>query len=214
MQAFISETAVAAPLEGRNIDTDQIIPARFLKEDKDKGYGRFLFHDLRFDEYGAEQAGFVLNQPAFRGARILVTDVNFGCGSSREGAAYALAHYGIRAIVAPSFGDIFYNNAMKNGMVPVRLDDAVVARLRAMLADTATAADRNTADDASLCATVDLEHTQITLPDGSTHAFEIDSFWRDCLLQGKDEIGLTQDYMPEIERLEASYAQRMPWLVP
>lgn len=201
MEPFISLTGVAAPLEGRNIDTDQIIPARFLKVDKDAGYGQFLFHDLRLDEHGQERPEFVLNHAAFRQAKILVTDVNFGCGSSREGAAYALHDYGVRAVIAPSFGDIFYNNCLKNGMVPVRLPEDVTAALRERLAQ---------GDGAEI--TVDLDKTEVTLPDGSKHAFSIDPFWRDCLMQGKDEIGLTLGHLAQIESFERDYHARMQWL--
>ena len=117
MRPFVTETAVAAPLEGVNVDTDQILPARFLKADRAQGYGQYLLHDLRFDERMRERPDFVLNRAAFRGARILVADANFGCGSSREGAVYALADFGIRAVVAPSFGDILFNNCLKNANI-------------------------------------------------------------------------------------------------
>jgi len=201
MEPFITLTGVAAPLEGRNIDTDQIIPARFLKVDKDAGYGQFLFHDQRMDEHGQERPEFVLNHPVFRHATILVTDVNFGCGSSREGAPYALHDYGVRSVIAPSFGDIFYNNCLKNGIVPVRLPEDVCARVRTRLAQ---------ADGAQI--TVDLEHTRVTLPEGESHEFAIDPFWRDCLMQGKDEIGLTLGHLAQIESFERDYHARMQWL--
>lgn len=135
MQAFIKETALAAPILGRNMDTDQIIPARFLKMDRTAGYGPYLFHDLRFTQDGAERDDFILNQEPFRQSRILVTDDNFGCGSSREGAVYALHDYGIKALIGPSFGDIFYNNSLKNGLIPVKLPEDVVAKLRQDLLD-------------------------------------------------------------------------------
>jgi 3-isopropylmalate/(R)-2-methylmalate dehydratase small subunit len=130
MQAFTHVRALAAPLEGRNVDTDQIIPARFLKKNRDEFYKNYLFHDLRFDEHGVPRPEFILNRPPFQGAQILVADENFGCGSSREGAVYCLADYGIRAILAPSFGDIFFNNCLKNGLLPVRLDAKVLAAIR------------------------------------------------------------------------------------
>ena len=149
MQAFTHVRALAAPLEGRNVDTDQIIsavplsienvdtdqiiPARFLKKNRDEFYKNYLFHDLRFDEHGAPRPDFILNRPPFQGAQILVADENFGCGSSREGAVYCLADYGIRAILAPSFGDIFFNNCLKNGVLPVRLDAKVLAAIRQTL---------------------------------------------------------------------------------
>src|SRR5690606_33714445 len=130
---FIRETGWAAPIEGRNIDTDQILPARFLKQDRSRGYGQLLVHDLRFDTSGCARPGFVLNQPGYRNARVLVTGENFGCGSSREGAVYALSDYGIRAVLAPSFGDIFHNNCLKNGIVPVRLPESVCREIRQSL---------------------------------------------------------------------------------
>jgi len=199
--AFICETGVAAPLEGRNIDTDQIIPARFLKADKQQGYGQYLFHDLRFDQAHNEHPGFVLNQADFRQARVLVTDANFGCGSSREGAVYALHDYGVRAVIAPSFGDIFYNNCLKNGLIPVQLEEPVVDRLRSRLH---AGPDR--------LVTVDLERLEIRGPGNETHAFRIDPFWRECLMKGIDEIGLTMGYLKDIEAFEHTYRAEMPWL--
>lgn len=201
MDAFIRETAIAAPLDGINIDTDQIIPARFLKCDRSQGYGRFLFHDLRFDSDGHEKADFILNQSPFREARILVADRNFGCGSSREGAVYALRDHGFRAVVAPSFGDIFYNNSLKNGLVPVRLPEDVVAALRRRLAE---------GPERSL--SIDLEAERVTLPDGAAHRLELDPFWRECIMKGLDEIALTQSYMAEIERFEEQYLKESPWV--
>lgn len=200
MKAFIRESGVAVPVEGRNIDTDQIVPARFLKVDRSQGYGRILFHDLRFDEEGAEVPGFVLNQAPFREARILVADANFGCGSSREAAAYALADFGIRAVIAPSFGDIFYNNCLKNGIVPVQLDEETVRALRESL---------TRGDDREV--TVDLESLQVTLPGGVRHSYVIDSFWRDCLLRGMDDLALTLTHTRDIEQFVADYHAEMPW---
>lgn len=200
MQAFICETGIAAPLEGRNIDTDQIVPARFLKVDRSKGYGRIFFHDLRFDADGNEHADFILNREPFRQASILVADVNFGCGSSREAAVYALADFGIRAVIAPSFGDIFYNNCLKNGIVPVRLDEEVVNELRTRLRESN---DR--------MVTVDLQNLSVSLPGGGRHDFAIDPFWRDCLLKGVDDLELTLSHEQEIKRFEARYYSEMPW---
>lgn len=199
MRSFIRETGVAAPIEGRNIDTDQIIPARFLKMDRAQGYGRFLFHDRRFSSEGYERDDFVLNRAPFRSARFLVADANFGCGSSREGAVYALADFGIRAVLAPSFGDIFYNNCLKNGIVPVRLDEEVLAELRRYLA--ATPAHK---------IAIDLDALQVTLP-GEVHAFEIDPFWRECLMKGVDEIAWTLSYCERIEAFERDYLAACPW---
>lgn len=201
MQPFIKETASAAPVLGRNVDTDQIIPARFLKADRSAGYGGFLFHDLRFNQDGTEREDFVLNQEAFRGAKILITDENFGCGSSREGAVYALHDYGITAVIGPSFGDIFYNNALKNGLVPVTLPEDVVTKLRD---DLLAGADRQ--------VTIDLEAERVTLPDGSEHVLVIDPFWRECIMKGVDEVELTLSYMPQIEDFENRYLSKMRWI--
>ena len=201
MEPFIRQCGPAAPIVGRNVDTDQIIPARFLKSDRAKGYGQFLFHDARFDPDGREKPGFVLNREPFRHAPILVADDNFGCGSSREGAVYALHDFGVRAVVAPSFGDIFYNNALKNGVVPVQLPRGIVTSLIERLADGC---------DPTLC--VDLEALAVTLPDGATHAFTLDPFWRECLVKGVDEIELTLGYLDRIEAFERDYRREMPWL--
>jgi len=184
-EKFTSITAAAAPCEARNVDTDQIIPARFLKFPRAQGYGRFLFHDLR-------------GEPGFgplEGARILVANANFGCGSSREGAAYAFRDAGFRSIIAPSFGDIFFRNCLKNGIVPVRLADALCAQLRAMLREKPGAE-----------LTVDLEKQLVVEPGGQAHAFSIDPFFRSMLLQGLDELGLTLSLLPEIEAFEKRYA--------
>ncbi len=201
MQPFVTETAVAAPLDGVNMDTDQILPARFLKADRARGYGQFLLHDLRFDEQGRERPEFVLNRPAFRHAQILVADANFGCGSSREGAVYALADFGIRAVVAPSFGDILFNNCLKNGIIPVRLPADVVAGLRDALARAPGAE-----------VAVSLAAMTAVFPDGSAYPFALDGFWRECLLKGVDEIELTLGEMAAIEAFEQDYLRENDWL--
>ena len=201
MEPFLRRCGPAAPIEGRNIDTDQIIPARFLKMDRAGGYGQFFFHDARFDESGNEKPDFVLNREPFRGAPIIVTDDNFGCGSSREGAVYALHDYGVRAVIAPSFGDIFYNNCLKNGVVPVRLDREIVIGLLQSLAE---------GPHHELC--VDLEEQAVTTPDGARYPFAIDLFWRECLMKGVDEIELTLGYLDRIEAFERDYRAAMPWL--
>jgi 3-isopropylmalate/(R)-2-methylmalate dehydratase small subunit len=201
MQPIIKETALAAPILGRNVDTDQIIPARFLKVDRSAGYGPFLFHDLRFNQDGTEREDFILNQEPYRQARILVTDENFGCGSSREGAIYALHDYGIKAVIGPSFGDIFYNNALKNGLIPVRLPADIVAKLRE---DLLVAPERQ--------IVIDLESERVTLPDGREHVLAIDPFWRECLMKGVDEVELTLSYMPQIRDFEDRYLSEMRWI--
>lgn len=202
MRAFIRDTAIAAPLAGINIDTDQIIPARFMKRDRDDGYGQHLFHDHRFGPDGAPRPDFVLNQPAFAGARMLVAGRNFGCGSSRESAVYALVDYGIRAVLAPGFGDIFYSNALKNGLIPVALAEDVVNELR----------DKLLAGPARQ-VTVDLEAKTVTLPGGESYPLLIDAFWRECILKGVDEIEMTQGHLDQIEAFERRYEQDHPWVV-
>ncbi|HXU41440.1 MAG TPA: 3-isopropylmalate dehydratase small subunit [Burkholderiales bacterium] len=189
-------TAAAVPYDATNVDTDQIIPARFLKVPRQEGYGRFLFHDLRFREDGAEVPDFVLNRPDYRGARIFVANANFGCGSSREGAPYAFYDSGFRSVIAPSFGDIFFNNCLKNGIVPVRLADDICTALRDELkAKPGTE------------ITVDLESQRVN----GRHAFVIDPFYREMLLQGVDELGLTLSMLAKIEDFERAYAEAAPW---
>jgi 3-isopropylmalate/(R)-2-methylmalate dehydratase small subunit len=203
MEPFTRLTAVAAPLDLPNIDTDRIIPARFLRQPKHPGYGRFLFHDLRFDDDGRARPDFVLNQPAYRTARILVVAENFGCGSSREMAVWALEAYGIRAVIAPSLGDIFHQNCFKNGLLPVILPAPVVGALRRQLHGRPGAT-----------LVVDLEAQTVTAPDGTEHRFEIDPFCRQMLLTGQDEIALTLDHESRIAAFEAALPQAMPWLIP
>jgi len=201
VRPFVRETGIAAPLPRNNIDTDQIVPGHFLKRDRALGYGPVLFHNLRFDAQGRERPDFVLNQSPWRNATILVTGANFACGSSREAAVYAIADYGIRALIAPSFGDIFYNNCLKNGVLPVRLDAAVVEHINQALLASAIRE-----------ITVDLQTCEVHLPDGTHHAFTIDAFWRECLMQGVDDLDLTLRHMDAIERFETAYAQTYPWV--
>lgn len=198
---FTVLAAIAVPFDAINLDTDQIIPARFLKYSRADGYGRFLFHDLRFADDGSEKADFILNREPWRQAKILVGNANFACGSSREGAVYAFADYGIRAVIAPSFSDIFFNNCLKNGVVPARLPDEVCARLRAQLA---------AAPGTQL--SVDLERQVVIDPAGTAHGFVIDEFFRDMMLKGVDEVGLTRDLLPQIEAFERDYAPDAPWI--
>lgn len=202
MRAFTTETSTAIAIPGVNCDTDQIIPGRFLKYDRADGYGRFLFHDIRRDREGRPDPAFPLNRPGAEAARILVVEDNFGCGSSREGAVYALVDHGIRALIAPGFGDIFFNNALKNGLVPVRLDAGICDRLTAWLADHQTAQ-----------ITVDLAAGQVRLPgDLGTHPFHIGEFARDCILRGLDEMELTFTHMDRIRAFEAARMAASPWL--
>jgi 3-isopropylmalate/(R)-2-methylmalate dehydratase small subunit len=195
-EKFTALTAVAVPYEAVNVDTDQIIPARFLKVPRSEGYGAFLFHDL------AQDPGFVLNQAPYREAKIFVGNANFGCGSSREGAAFAFYDRGFRAIIAPSFSDIFHNNCVKNGIVPVRLSEAVCDRLRKSLSDRP-----------GTQLTVDLVSQKVVEPAGTAHAFTVDPFFREMLLKGVDELGLTLSLKDEIEAFERGYVADFPWAV-
>ncbi|MDP1640194.1 MAG: 3-isopropylmalate dehydratase small subunit [Hyphomicrobium sp.] len=201
MDKFTKLTGVAAPLPIRNVDTDMIIPKQFLKTIKRTGLGKSLFYEMRFDQEGNEVADFVLNQPAYRKATILVTGENFGCGSSREHAPWSLLDYGFRCIVAPDFADIFYNNCFQNGILPIKLPQSEVDKLM---------------DDASRGAnatlTVDLEAQEIRGPDGGVIKFDIDPFRKHCLLNGLDSIGLTLEKKQSIESFEATAATARPWL--
>ena len=201
MQPFTALDAVAVPLDAANVDTDRIVPARFLKRPRGPDYARFLFHDLRFDAEGNEKPDFPLNRAPWREARILVADANFGCGSSREQAVWALTAYGIRAVIAPSFGDIFYNNSLKIGLLPIVLPAETAARLRHLLAE---------APGAHLA--IDLAAQTVTAPDGAVHRFDIDPFEKRCLLEGLDDIRLTLRYRDEIERFERRHQTEMSWL--
>jgi 3-isopropylmalate/(R)-2-methylmalate dehydratase small subunit len=203
MQAFTRLTGVAVPIDLPNVDTDRVIPARFLRKPQGSpGYDRFLFHDVRFDAAGAERPDFVLNLPPFRPATILVAAENFGCGSSREAAVWALMAYGIRCVIAPSLGDIFHQNCFKNGLLPVLLPADVVAGLRSQLHA-----------HPGVTMTADLETQTITAPDGAVHRFEVDAFARQMLLAGQDEIALTLGYEAQILDFEARHRAAMPWLV-
>jgi 3-isopropylmalate/(R)-2-methylmalate dehydratase small subunit len=196
VRAFKNLESAAAPFLQPNIDTDQIIPARFLPKPRSGGFGQYLFHDLRFEDSGAELPEFVLNQPSHRGARVVVANVNFGCGSSRENAVWALYDYGVEAVIAPSFDDIFYSNCVKNGLLPVRLPEAVVEDLLARISETP-----------GLAIRVDLEAQTVTLPDGSKHAFDIDPFAKYCLINGFDELDYTMSHRDEIAAFENRYGR-------
>lgn len=203
MRPFTSLSAIAAPLDLPNIDTDRVIPARFLKKPKGApGYAGFLFHDIRFNADGSEKADFILNQAPYRGAQILVAAENFGCGSSREMAVWALEAYGVRAVIAPSLGDIFHQNCFKNGLLPVILPAEVVAALRRQLRDRPGAT-----------LTVDLTPQTVTRPDGTVHRFEIDPFRKEMLLSGQDEITLTMGYEGQIVEFEKRQRLEVPWLI-
>lgn len=206
MRRFERLRSVAVPVDMVNVDTDRIIPARFLTRKREMGLGTALFHDVRFDEAGQARPDVTLNQPAYAGARILVADDNFGCGSSREAAVWALADAhgavgdGFLSIIAPSFGDIFYNNACKNGLLPVRLPAPACTALRAALYAAPGAE-----------VSVDLARQRVTFPDGSEHGFEIDPYRKTCLVQGLDDIDLTLLETERIAAYEARTAEQEPW---
>jgi 3-isopropylmalate/(R)-2-methylmalate dehydratase small subunit len=201
MQKFTTLTGVAAPLPMRNVDTDMIIPKQFLKTIKRTGLGKSLFYEMRYDEAGKEVSDFVLNRPAYRKATILVAGENFGCGSSREHAPWALLDFGIRCIIATDFADIFYNNCFQNGILPIKLPQADVDKLMD---------DANRGSNATL--TVDLEKQEIRGPDGGVIKFDIDPFRKHCLLNGLDNIGLTLEKQKAIDAFENKTRAARPWL--
>ncbi|HHX88547.1 MAG TPA: 3-isopropylmalate dehydratase small subunit [Paracoccus sp.] len=200
MQKFTTLTGIAAPMPLVNIDTDMIIPKQFLKTIQRSGLGKNLFDEMRYDEAGNEIPGFVLNQPAYREAEILVAGDNFGCGSSREHAPWALLDFGIRAVISTSFADIFFNNCFKNGILPIILPEDQVQHLM---------------DDAGKGAnarvTVDLESQVITASDGTQFPFEVDAFKKHCLLNGLDDIGLTLEKADAIDAYEGKAQALYPW---
>jgi 3-isopropylmalate/(R)-2-methylmalate dehydratase small subunit len=192
MDKFTLLTAVAAPLNLANVDTDKIIPARFLKTIKRSGLGVSLFSDLRYNADGSEKPEFVLNQPKYRKAEILVAGENFGCGSSREHAPWALLDFGIRCVIAPSFADIFHGNCFKNGILPIVLPPAVCEQLM-----------EDAAKGTNARLTIDLEKQVVVRPDGEEIKFEVDAFRKHCLLNGLDDIGLTLEHAAAIDAYEA-----------
>ena len=201
MEPFKKLDGIAAPLNMINVDTDMIIPKQYLKTIHRTGLGKALFDEMRFNPDGSEKPDFVLNKPAYRKAKILVAGDNFGCGSSREHAPWALLDFGIRCVIAPSFADIFYNNCFKNGILPIRLPQETVDKLM---------------DDAMRGAnariSVDLEAMEIRGPDGGMVKFEVDAFRRQCLLNGWDDIGLTLRDEDKITSYEARHKADAPWL--
>jgi len=203
MERFVICKAAAVPLDQANIDTNQLCPTRFNKLAKGPSFAKVLFHDLRFTPDGAEKPDFILNQARYRKAGIIVAEQNFGCGSSRESAVYALATFGIRSIIAPSFGDIFFNNCVKNSVLPVVLDADVCATIRAQLRAQAGAE-----------ITVDLERQVVTDVEGGEHAFAFHPLRRRCLLEGLDDISLTAQFLDVIHPFEVAYRRKFPWLTP
>lgn len=210
MQAYNIQTGIVCPLDRSNVDTDQIIPKQFLKSIKRTGFGVNLFDEWRYLDEGfpGQDASkrpinpdFVLNQPRYKDATILLTRKNFGCGSSREHAPWALSEYGFRTVIAPSFADIFYNNCFKNGMLPIVLDEAIVDKLmKAVIAEE------------GYTLTADLEAQVVITPAGERYPFEIDAFRKHCLLNGLDDIGLTLQQSDAIKAYEATMQQKTPWV--
>ncbi|ATX64418.1 3-isopropylmalate dehydratase small subunit [Roseinatronobacter bogoriensis] len=201
MEKFTTLTGVAAPMPLVNIDTDMIIPKQFLKTIQRSGLGRNLFDEMRFDDDGNEIPDFVLNQPAYRNAQILVAGDNFGCGSSREHAPWALADFGIRVVISTSFADIFYNNCFKNGMLPIVLPQDQVDLLM-----------EDASKGANARISVDLEAQTVTSSDGQEFHFQIDPFKKHCLLNGLDDIGLTLEKVSSIDSFESQASQARPWV--
>jgi 3-isopropylmalate/(R)-2-methylmalate dehydratase small subunit len=200
MEPFTKLTAVAIPIDQPNLDTDQIIPARFLGKPRNMQVSA-VFNDLRYDPEGRPRPDFVMNQQAFADAKIVVAERNFACGSSRENAVTVMLDNGLRAFIAPSFGDIFFNNCFQNGALPIRLDATRVAAIRGALH----------AKPGSKI-TIDLANQTVTGPDGKTDRFEIDSFRKDCLLKGVDEVNLTLGYEADITRFEQRQRGELSWL--
>jgi 3-isopropylmalate/(R)-2-methylmalate dehydratase small subunit len=201
MEKFSKVRSVVAPLPLINIDTDMIIPKQYLKTIKRSGLGKNLFDEMRYDESGKELEDFILNQEAYRKAKILVAGDNFGCGSSREHAPWALLDFGIRVVISTSFADIFFNNCFKNGILPIKLEreqrDLII---------------KDAENGPNAILTVDLEEQEITRPDGSRFHFEVDSFRKHCLINGLDDIELTMKKVEKIRNFEQAYSAKFSWL--
>jgi 3-isopropylmalate/(R)-2-methylmalate dehydratase small subunit len=191
MKAFTTHTGLVLPMDRANVDTDQIIPKQFLKRIERTGFGQFLFFDWRFHDNGSENPNFELNRPLYRQASVLLARRNFGCGSSREHAPWALADYGFRVLIAPSFADIFYNNCFKNGILPIRLEESAVEDLF-----------RRVAQYSGYKLTADLENGSLSDEYGHSLGFDVESFRRHCLLNGLDDIGLTLEHEDKISQFE------------
>ena len=201
MERFTKLSGIAAPLPMMNVDTDMIIPKQFLKTIKRSGLGVNLFDEMRYDDDGRELPDFVLNKPQYRNAEVLIAGENFGCGSSREHAPWAIKDFGIRCVIAPSFADIFYNNCFKNGILPIALPQDQVDLLM-----------REAEKGANARFEVDLEAQTVTTPEGEVLSFELDAFKKHCLLEGLDDIGLTLSKADAIDSFEARAAQSRPWV--
>jgi 3-isopropylmalate/(R)-2-methylmalate dehydratase small subunit len=203
MEPFRAMTATAVPLDMANVNTDQIFPARFIRKPRAVGYAQFTFHDVRRSEDGSLRPDFPLNDDRYREARIIVGGTNFGCGSSREGAVYTLIDSGFRALIAPTFGDIFAANCLKNGVLTVTLPGEIVAALREQLRGAGPPV-----------LTIDIDSETIVRPDGTTLGFSADPFQKHCLLNGLNEIDLSLEFTAEMAAFEAAYLERFPWLAP
>ena len=201
MEKFEKLTGIAAPMPLINIDTDMIIPKQFLKTIKRSGLGVNLFDEMRYDDNGNEIAGFVLNKPQYREAEILVAGDNFGCGSSREHAPWAIKDFGIRCVIAPSFADIFYNNCFKNGILPIALPQ-----------DTVDILMKDAEKGANARMEIDLQAQTITTSDGEVFSFDVDPFKKHCLMEGLDDIGLTLEKKASVDAFEARAAEARPWV--
>ncbi len=200
MQKFTTLEGVAAPLRMINVDTDMVIPKQYLKTIKRTGLGKGLFSEMRYKDDGSENPDFVLNKPAYRNAKILVADDNFGCGSSREHAPWALMDFGIRCVISTSFGDIFYNNCFKNGILPIRVSPEDLEKLF-----------EDAERGANATLSIDLEKQEIRGPDGGVVKFQVDAFRKHCLLNGLDDIGLTKQKADQIATYEKKVAEQRPW---
>ena len=203
MKALKELTGVAAPMPMINVDTDMIIPKQYLKTIGRSGLGKGLFHEMRYNEDGSDNPDFVLNKEAYKDAKILVAGDNFGCGSSREHAAWAIEDFGIRCVIAPSFSDIFYNNAFKNGMLLIRLPQEQIDQLTEQAGYGSNAV-----------FSIDLESQTVSTPDGQSHSFDIDEFRKHCLINGLDEIALTLDKEKSISSFEQNQQSNQSWLTP
>ena len=201
MEKYTKHTSVAALLNRSNVDTDQIIPKQFLKKVERSGFGAHLFHDWRFNADGSDNPEFELNNPAFKSARILVAGENFGCGSSREHAPWAIEDYGFNTIISTSYADIFYNNCFKNGILPIRVDAQTLATLM-----------QEIADDEGVQFTVDLQAQTVTTPAGTLVNFDVDPVRKNNLLNALDDIGITLTHVDKIDAFEINQKQTMPWL--
>ena len=210
MEKFVRQEGLVAPMDRANVDTDAIIPKQYLKSIKRSGYGPNLFDEWRYLDHGEPgmdhsrrplNPDFILNQPRYRGATVLLARENFGCGSSREHAPWALLQYGFQTVIAPSFADIFYNNSLKNGLLLIKLEAAIVDKLF-----------KDLNGSPGYRVAVDLENQTVTAPGGETYRFDIDPFTKHCLLNGLDEIGLTLTNADKIKAFEAEHRKRQPWL--